>query len=114
MHLVQEVVREYAVDEDRIYATGQSGGAMMSMAINIAYPDLFAGSVIVAGQWDARKSIPLATQALWIIVAEGDIKAFPGQNAITATLESNGATVARADLGTDVCRQEPSMQRRPR
>ena len=32
----------YAVDEDRIYATGQSGGAIISMAINIPYPDLFA------------------------------------------------------------------------
>jgi predicted peptidase len=96
VHLVGEIARQHNVDRRRIYATGQSGGAMMAIAINIAHPDLFAASLIVAGQWDPEKSIPLTAQRLWIVVSEGDVKAFPGQNAITETLERHGATVGRA------------------
>ncbi|HTY35601.1 MAG TPA: hypothetical protein VMH23_00730 [Bacteroidota bacterium] len=33
---------------------------------------------------------------LWIIVSEGDLKAFPGMNAITAVLERQGTGVSRA------------------
>jgi predicted peptidase len=96
VHLVEQVARVHSVDRDRIYSTGQSGGAMMTIAIGIKYPDLFAASFIVAGQWDAKLVAPLASDKLWIMVAEGDVKAFPGQNAITAELEQHGAKVARA------------------
>ena len=33
---------------------------------------------------------------LWIVVSQGDLKAYPGQNAITAVLEEEGAKVSRA------------------
>jgi predicted peptidase len=94
--LVQHIAGTHAVDRKRIYSTGQSGGAMMTIALNIKYPDLFAASYIVAGQWDPALVKPLAQDKLWITVAEGDLKAFPGQNAITAVLEREGAKVARA------------------
>jgi predicted peptidase len=94
--LVQSIVSTYAVDRKRIYSTGQSGGAMMTIAMNIKYPDLFAASFIVAGQWNASLVKPMASDKLWIVVAEGDLKAFPGQNAITAVLEREGAKIARA------------------
>jgi predicted peptidase len=96
VHLVQEITREFGVDTSRVYTTGQSGGAMMSMAIDIKYPELFAASFIVAGQWGPEHVAPLAGQALWILVAEGDAKAFPGQNAITDVLEEHGAVITRA------------------
>jgi predicted peptidase len=38
----------------------------------------------------------MADDRLFIIVAEEDAKAFPGQNAITARLEALGATINRA------------------
>src|SRR3954463_8371845 len=44
IHLVEALAQEYAIDRDRLYATGQSGGCMMSIAMNLAYPDLFAAS----------------------------------------------------------------------
>lgn len=94
--LIEAVSRQYAIDRDRIYATGQSGGAMMTIAINIRFPDLFAASFLVAGQWDPAKVAPMASDKLWIIVSEGDLKAYPGQNAITAELERLGAKVSRA------------------
>ncbi|MDG5487754.1 prolyl oligopeptidase family serine peptidase [Sphingomonas sp. BGYR3] len=96
VHLVDFLTQQYSIDRDRLYSTGQSGGAMMTIAMNIKYPDLFAASYIVAGQWDPAFVAPLAEDRLWITVAEGDLKAFPGQNAITKTLEAKGATVARA------------------
>jgi predicted peptidase len=96
VHLVEKIAREYAVDRSRIYSTGQSGGAMMTIAINIKYPDLFAASFIVAGQWDPALCKPIARCKMWIMVSEGDLKAFPGQNAITAVLEQEGAKITRA------------------
>ncbi|MCC8173289.1 MAG: hypothetical protein LIO65_02535 [Odoribacter sp.] len=38
----------------------------------------------------------MVNDKLWIIVSEGDEKAFPGMNAITDALEQQGARVSRA------------------
>ena len=94
--LIKALTNTYNINKNRLYTTGQSGGCMMSIAIDIKYPDLFAASFLVAGQWDASLVKPLAKQKLWIIVSEGDTKAFPGMNAITSTLEKEGAKVSRA------------------
>ncbi len=94
--LIHQIAKEYSVNTNKMYTTGQSGGCMMSIALDIKYPDLFAASMLVAGQWDASLVKPLAKQKIWILVAEGDTKAFPGMNAITETLEKNGAKVSRA------------------
>jgi len=96
VNLVNWLTSQYSIDKNRLYTTGQSGGAMMSIAIDIKYPDLFAASFIVAGQWDPTKVKPLAKDKLWIVVSQGDLKAYPGQNAITAALEKEGAKVSRA------------------
>ena len=94
--LVDALASEYAIDRTRLYTTGQSMGAMMSLAMDIRHPDLFAAAFIVAGQWDPARVAPLATQKLWIVVSQGDLKAYPGENAITAMLEKDGAKVSRA------------------
>ena len=94
--LIDQLANEYNIDRDRLYTTGQSGGAMISIAMDIKYPDLFAASFLVAGQWDPAKVLPLASDKLWIVVSEGDLKAYPGQNAITAELEKYGARISRA------------------
>jgi predicted peptidase len=96
VNLVNWLVSQYSIDKNRLYTTGQSGGAMMSIAIDIKYPDLFAASFIVAGQWDPTKVKPLAKDKLWIVVSQGDLKAYPGENAIAAALEQEGAKVSRA------------------
>ncbi len=96
LNLIRELIEEYSIDTGRLYATGQSGGCMMSIAMNIQYPDFFAASFLVAGQWDADQVAPLAEKQLWIVVSEGDEKAFPGMNAITQKLAQEGARVSRA------------------
>lgn len=94
--LVERLTTEYNIDRKRLYATGQSGGAMMSIAMNIKYPDLFAASFLVAGQWDPTVVAPLRNDKLWVVVSEGDLKAYPGENAIMATLQAHGARISRA------------------
>ena len=95
VNLINTLVGQYSIDTNRIYATGQSGGCMSSIVLSIKYPDLFAAAFLVAGQWDPTVVAPLAQDKLWIVVSAGDLKAFPGMNAITAVLEKEGAKVSR-------------------
>ncbi|VBB05723.1 alpha/beta hydrolase fold [Lucifera butyrica] len=94
--LVKELEKRYSIDSNRLYNTGQSMGGMTSIAMDIKYPDMFAASLLVACQWDAAKAAPMAKKNLWIVVSEGDNKAYPGMNAITKVLETQGATVSKA------------------
>ena len=91
--ILDHVADTYSVDRDRIYTTGQSMGCMASCELNIRYPDYFAASLLVAGQWDPEKMGKLTGNNFWICVARNDLKAFPGMNAVTAALEANGAAV---------------------
>ncbi len=96
INLIKSLAGEYGIDTNRLYTTGQSGGCMMSIAMNIKYPDFFAASFLVAGQWDPELVRPMARNKLWILVSQDDAKAFPGQNAITEVLEAEGAKISRA------------------
>ncbi|HAH62509.1 MAG TPA: hypothetical protein DCL73_10490 [Treponema sp.] len=94
--LIKELSAQYSIDTNRLYNTGQSMGGMTSIAMDIKYPGFFAASLLVACQWDVSKVAPIADTPLWIVVSEGDIKAYPGQDAITAELEKHGASVTKA------------------
>ena len=94
-HLLFDVMDKYSVDKNRIYGTGQSQGGMTNIAISDRYPDLFAGQLLVACQWNVEEMEALKDKNLWIVVCEGDTKAFPGMNEATARWESLGSKVAR-------------------
>lgn len=94
--LLDYVVDSNAVDKSRIYTTGQSMGCMASCELNILYPDLFAASMLVAGQWDPDGMARTYNgNKYWILVSEHDAKAFPGMNAVTDALEGVGVEVAK-------------------
>ncbi|MBK3569658.1 hypothetical protein JHN47_38800 [Streptomyces sp. MBT62] len=95
-NLVESVTRQYSIDRRRRYTTGQSMGAMMSLGLNIKYPDLFAAAFIVAGQWPEAQAAPLAKKDLWILVSADDTKAYPGEQAITAVIQEQGTQVSTA------------------
>ncbi|MDV9176629.1 alpha/beta hydrolase-fold protein, partial [Streptomyces sp. W16] len=95
-NLVESVTRQYSIDRRRRYTTGQSMGAMMSLGLNIKYPDLFAAAFIVAGQWPEAQAAPLAEKDLWILVSADDTKAYPGEQAITAVIQEQGTQVSTA------------------
>jgi predicted peptidase len=96
VHLVNSVTSQYNIDKNRMYTTGQSFGCMLSLAIMIRYPDLFAASMLVAGQRDAQATSVLLHNKMWIIVAEGDTRAFPGMNDSVAVWEKEGAKISKA------------------
>ncbi len=96
VNLITALTQEFSIDPARLYTTGQSGGGMLSIAMNIKYPDFFAATFLVACQWDAALVAPMAGNRIFIVVSEDDSKAFPGQTAITDALEAAGASVARA------------------
>ncbi|WP_319498761.1 prolyl oligopeptidase family serine peptidase [uncultured Cohaesibacter sp.] len=97
INLIKALTEQYSIDTSKLYTTGQSGGGMLSIAMNIKYPDFFAASFLVACQWDASLVAPMMNNRLFILVSQDDSKAFPGQNAITEALEAEGAKVARAE-----------------
>ena len=94
-NLLFDVIENYSVDENRIYGTGQSQGGMTNIAISDKYPDLFAAQLLVACQWNVDEMEILKNKNLWIVVCEGDTKAFPGMNDAVARWEKLGAKVAR-------------------
>lgn len=69
--LVEKLADEYAIDQRRIYATGQSMGGMISMYLNIAYPEAIAASFFVDCHWDSSKFQELVKQN-FIFTAAGD------------------------------------------
>jgi predicted peptidase len=95
VELVKAIESQYSIDKQRVYATGQSMGCMASIEMLIRYPGLFAAALLVAGQWDPARMSVLTMEKMWIIVAEGDRKAFPGMNASMAALEAAGAKISR-------------------
>lgn len=96
VNLLKALCDEFNIDKNRLYTTGQSMGCMSSIAMMIKHPDLFAAALLVAGQWDAKAMSCLTEAHLWIIVSEGDLKAFPGMNASAVMLEAAGARISHA------------------
>ncbi len=94
--LLDYIVESNPVDKNRVYTTGQSMGCMASCELNILYPDLFAASLLVAGQWDPEGMARTYNgNKYWILVSEHDAKAFPGMNAVTDALTAAGVEVAK-------------------
>ncbi|MDY3917969.1 MAG: hypothetical protein SOZ59_03060 [Candidatus Limivivens sp.] len=97
-NLLHFVIEKYSVDENRIYGTGQSQGCMTNIALSDKYPDLFAAQLLVAGQWNVEEMEAMKDKNLWIVVCEGDSKAYPGMNEATERWESLGSAVARSEM----------------
>ena len=93
IRMLQSVCKEYNVDTDRLYTTGQSMGGMMSFYFNIAYPDLFAASLFVSSQWDTSKMKNFGKKHFFYIVAGGDQKASGGMRDLAKVLKENDARV---------------------
>ena len=95
-YLLESVCKEYNVDTNRLYTTGQSMGGMMSFYFNIAHPDLFAASLFVSSQWDTSKMQDFGTKKFFYIVAGGDQKAYGGMQDLAKVLKENNARVDSA------------------
>ncbi|KWW26912.1 MAG: Uncharacterized protein F083_3130 [bacterium F083] len=96
IRLLDDVCRQYNVDTNRLYTTGQSMGGMMSFYFNITHPDLFAASLFVSSQWDTSKMQDFGKKKFFYIVAGGDQKASGGMRDLAAVLQENEARVDSA------------------
>ena len=94
IRLLQQVINDYSIDEDRVYKTGQSMGGMMSLYYGINNPELFAASIYVGCQWDTSKMANFVNQPFFYIVAEGDAKAPKGRSELTEVLLNNDAKIS--------------------
>ena len=90
VRLIQSLIQTYPIDTDRLYTTGQSMGCMTSLYLNSKYPDLFAASLFVSGQWDISVLKGLEEKSFFYIVAGGDEKASGGQNEVREMFEADG------------------------
>ena len=96
IRLLADVCRQYNVDTNRLYTTGQSMGGMMSFYFNITHPDLFAASLFVSSQWDTSKMQDFGKKKFFYIVAGGDQKVSGGMRDLAAVLQENEARVDSA------------------
>ena len=86
------VLGQYSIDLNRVYTTGQSAGCMTSLYLNSQYPDLFAASLFVSGQWDVSVLDCLSDESFFYITAGGDEKASGGQDELMAMLDEAGVS----------------------
>lgn len=88
--LINYLTENYSIDTNRLYTTGQSMGCMTSLYLNSKYPDLFAASLFVSGQWDISQLKPLENQKFFYITAGGDEKASGGQDEVKEMFDADG------------------------
>ncbi len=88
--LINSLTEQYSIDTNKLYTTGQSMGCMTSLYLNGKYPDLFAASLFVSGQWDIEQLEPLTDKKFFYITAGGDATASGGQDSVKEMLEAAG------------------------
>lgn len=115
LRLLEWVLATQPVDPARVYVTGQSMGCMTALEWGIRRPRLFAGYLLIAGQWDISRMDALADQNLWVIVSQGDLKARPGMDEAFARWRQLGAraqcTVLDPNEGLSVLQAGAEKQR---
>jgi predicted peptidase len=104
--LVKEIAKKYPIDEKRIYGTGQSMGCMMLCEMNIRYPEMFGGCLLVAGQWNPETMVSCKDKNFWIIVSQGDKKAYPIMGACMENIEKAGGKVTRGAINAKASNEE--------
>lgn len=110
VELVREIVKRYSIDETRIYGTGQSMGCMMLCEMNLRYPKLFAGCLLVAGQWNPETMSACKNKNLWIIVSQRDRKAYPIMGACMESIVKAGGKVTRGALDAKASDEELRLE----
>ena len=104
--LIESLEEEYSIDSSRLYTTGQSMGCMTSLYLNSRYPDLFAASLFVSGQWDISVLEPLGNASFFYVTAAGDQKASAGQSEVMAMLDDAGISYSYGEWNA----QDPEIE----
>lgn len=94
---IQSLSDTYAVDTSRIYGTGQSMGAMTTMLLAGQYPDLYAGVMIVDGQWDTSTLQGLEEVPFLYFAAADDDRASAGQQEVMDMFDQDSVAYSSAE-----------------
>lgn len=70
--LLDDVEKNYAVDQDRVYVTGLSMGGMGTWALGIAHPERFAALAPICGGGDASLVEKLKDVPIWTFHGTAD------------------------------------------
>jgi predicted peptidase len=95
MGLIQEMIKNYPIDTNRIYITGLSMGGFGTFDAIERYPDLFAAAVSVCGGGDTTKAASIKDIPIWIFHGAED----PGVNPILSLTMFEALTNAGARPG---------------
>ena len=106
IRLLQTVCKEYNIDTNRLYTTGQSMGGMMSFYFNITHPELFAASLFVSSQWDTSKMKDFGKRKFFYIVSGGDEKASGGMRELAEVLKKQNAHIDSASWSAKLPQSE--------
>jgi len=73
LDILAVVQKDYAIDTDRIYLAGQSMGGLGVWALLQAYPEKWAGAVVLASFDNFTNTRGLARVPVWIFQGEADM-----------------------------------------
>lgn len=104
--LLKQIIADYNVDPERVYATGQSMGGMISFYLNATEPDLFAATIYVGSQWDTKVLAPLAKDRFLYIISAADPKASVGMRELGTLLASLGVKYGEAEFSAALPQSE--------
>ena len=87
---VDYAMKNYGVDGNRVYATGQSMGCMTWLVLASRYPEMFTAFMFVSGQWDISTLKGLKGQKFVYAASAGDQKASKGQQEVMDMFRADG------------------------
>ena len=105
---ISYLTEQYNIDTNRLYTTGQSMGCMTSLYLNSIYPDMFAASLFVSGQWDINVLKGLENETFFYITSAGDSKASGGQSEVMSMFDEDGISYT---FGTWNCKDEDQNEK---
>lgn len=109
--VLNKITEDYSIDTSRIYTTGQSMGCMTSLYLNGLYPDLFAASLFVSGQWDITTLKPLENAKFFYVTCSGDKKASGGQTEVMDMLDKDNIPYSFiSDMDPEASDEEKNAQ----
>jgi len=92
--LILGLMAQYPIDPQRIYVTGLSLGSFGSSAQLNAYPEFYAGALMVSGNQPVNPGPPMRVP-VWMATAFDD-SLYPTAVSLAASYEAAGVSVARA------------------
>lgn len=109
--VLNELIETYHIDTSRIYTTGQSMGCMTSLYLNGLYPDLFAASLFVSGQWDITTLKPLENTKFFYVTCSGDTKASGGQTEVMKMFDDDGISYSyEENMNPEITAEEKNQK----